>query len=357
MNKSLRLSIPGILLILLGGFLPSAAHAGPSAQSGTTRLAQISNNPCNGGGYVPTGGGRDAYLCNGWGGVQGMIDIPVKTWVTSPAYPLTGIPFYIGIGIDQSSFRTEFPAHDITFPGQIRFFDYKTEIRLVPIRPSSFFNWNYNGVLDYGDSMVYFQSDPRDVSYGYQLHVPEQSDGPYSRPEVIGAPPKHEYYESGIYDNAEDTVVLGVYSSMSSYHADNPTTFKGEPAFRLEVISEYLVQARARWDSYQVWKSVVVGEKTECRPGPSSGGNIECMAIVGGWWQPGHYVTVDIYDYQWGPSTPWNEASDELNWVTAVPGNPGLSIIETNKVAWPDGSIHDHIPILIYQAQPILQKP
>jgi len=143
-----------------------------------------------------------------------------------------------------------------------------------------------------------------------------------------------------------DKVVFSAFSSASSYNAKNPTTYKGEPAFRLEVTSEYLVQARASWDSYQEWVSVKVGEKTECRPGPNSSGNVECMAIVGGWWQPGHYVTVDIYDYQWGAV----HDAGSTDWVP-------VDVIDTNIVAWPDGSIHDHIPILIYQAQPILQKP
>jgi hypothetical protein len=355
MKKSMRLSIPGILLILLGGFLPSAAHAGPSAQSGTARLAQIKSNPCNGGNEGSAGGGRTAFLCNGWRGVQGMIDVPVRTWTTSPAYPLAGVPFKIGIGVDQDSLNTQFPSSDITFPGEIRFFDYRTEIRLVPVKlGSGYFGWNFNGILDYDDSIFYTPSASARDWYGVDLAVPSFYEDPlmYS---ASHNPDNANYYPvlSGLVDGffaRDDTVIFSAYSSMSSYHADNPTTFKGEPAFRLEVTSYYLVQARARWDSYQKWERKKVGEKTECRPGPSSSGNIECMAIVGGWWQPGHYVTVDIYDYQWGASVPWNEVSDGLNWVT-------VDSIDTNKVAWPDGSIHDHIPILIYQAQPILQKP
>lgn len=280
-----------------------------------------------------------------------MIDVPVRTWTTNPDYPLAGVPFKIGIGVDQDSLRTQFPSSDITFPNQIRFFGYTTEIRLVPVKSgSSYFRWNFNGILDYGDSILYTPSKSTKDWYGVDLAVPSfYSDPIMSSASVFS----HEYYPAEYIMVGDervpiptDKVVINAYSSMSSYHADNPTTFKGEPAYRLEVTSYYLVQARARWDSYQEWESVVVGERTECWPGPNSAGNIECMAIVGSWWQPGHYVTVDIYDYRWGPHI----GSGSSDWVT-------VDLIDTNKVAWPDGAIHDHIPILVYQTQPILQKP
>jgi hypothetical protein len=335
-------------LILLGGFLPSAAHAGPSAQSGTTVFSQIKSNPCNGGGEVSAGGGRTAYLCNGWRGVQGLIDVPVKSWATSPEYPLVGVPFKIGVGVDPNYLRTQFPSSNITFPNQIRFFGYRTEIRLLPFVPShSVFEVNYNGTisLEWGDSISYRSENSISDRFGVKLVVPSF----YSDPEVTGIPSSHSdsyYYKSTDDGNTKDSIIFSGYSSSSSYHAKNPTTYKGEPAFSLEVISYYEVKARASWDSYQEWVSVKVGERTECRPGPSSSGNIECMAIVGGWWQPGHYVTEDIYDYQWGAA----HGAGSTDWVK-------VDEIDTNIVAWPDGSIHDHIPILIYQAQPILQKP
>jgi len=348
MNKTLRLSIPGILLILLGGFLPSAAHAGPSAQSGSTVLSQIKNNPCNGGGEVSVGGGRTAYLCNGWSGVQGLIDVPVKSWATSPDYPLVGVPFKIGVGVDPNYLRAQFPSRNITFPNQIRFFGYRTEISLVPFAPDLwFFGGKYNGIIssEFGGSISYRPEITVDDRFGAELVVPSF----YEDPGVAGAPSSHPdsfYYPSTGDGNTKDSVIFSGYSSSSSYHAKNQTTYKGEPAFRLEVISTYRVEARASWDSYQEWERVKVGERTECRPGPSGTGVVDCMAIVGGWWQPGHYVTVDIYNYQWGPA----HAAGSIDWVT-------VDVIDTNKVAWPDGSIHDHIPILIYQAQPILQKP
>ncbi len=350
MKNTLRFSILVILLTLLVGFLPSAAHAGPSAQSEPENpvLSLIRNNPCNGGVEVSAGGGRDAYYCPGWRGAQGMIDAPVKSWATSPDYPLVGVPFRIGIGVDQASLRAQFPAHDITFPGEIRFFGYRTEIRLVPDTPDSwFFNGKYNGIIssEIGGSISYGPENIRSDRFGAELIVPSF----YGDPDVTGAPASHPdsfYYPSSGDGNIKDSVFFAGYSSSSSYHAKNPTTYKGEPAFRLEVTSRYEVLASASWDSYQEWERVKVGEKTECRPGLDNAGAMECMAIVGGWWQPGHYVTTDIYNYQWGAAHP----AGSTDWVT-------VDVIDTNVVAWPDGSIHDHIPILIYQAQPILQKP
>lgn len=350
MNRTLRLSIPGILLVLLGGFLPSAAHAGPSAQSGNPVLSQIRNNPCNGGGEVSAGGGRTAYLCNGWRGVQGLIDVPVKSWATSPEYPLVGVPFKIGVGVDPNYLRTEFPSSDITFPNQIRFFGYRTEIRLLPFVPNpSVFEVNYNGIisLEWGESISYRSENSISDRFGVELVVPSF----YSDPDVTGVPSSHSdsyYYKSTDDGNTKDSIIFPGHSSSSSYHAKNPTNYKGEPAFSLEVISFYEVKARASWDSYQEWVSVKVGERTECRPGPSSTGTFDCANLISTFpfYEPGHYVTVPIYDYQWGAahdagSTDWDP----------------VDVIDTNIVAWPDGSIHDHIPILIYQAQPILQKP
>ena len=348
MNKTLRLLTLGILLTLLVGVLPSAAHAGPSAQVENPRLVQIKNNPCNGGREVSAGGGRTAYLCNGWRGVQGMIDVPVKSWATSPDYPLVGVPFKIGIGVDQNYLRTQFPSGDITFPNQIRFFGYRTEIRLVPIKSGSvFFRWKFNGILDYGDYVFYNNTESPQDWFGSELVVPSF----YTDPDVAGVPSSHpdsDYYPSVGDENVKDSVIFSGYSPLSSYHTKNPTTYKGEPAFRLEVTSDYLVKARARWDSYQEWERVIIGERTECRPGPSSTGTYNCINPISvfPWYEPGHNVTVDIVDYRWGPPT----GSGITDWVKT-------ESINTNKVAWPDGSIHDHIPILIYQAQPILQKP
>ncbi len=348
MNKILRLSILGILLVLLVGFLPSAAQAGPSAQSGNAVLNQIGNNPCNGGRPVSAGGGRTAYLCPGWRGVQGMIDVPVKSWATSPVYPLVGVPFKIGIGVDPNYLRTQFPSGDITFPNQIRFFGYRTEIRLVPIKSGSpFFRWKFNGILDYGDYVFYNNTESPQDWFGSELVVPSF----YTDPDVAGVPSSHpdsDYYPTVGDENVKDSVIFSGYSSLSSYHTKNPTTYKGEPAFRLEVISSYQVEARARWDSYQQWISVKVGERTECRPGPSNTGTYNCINPISTFpfYEPGHYVTVDIMDYRWGAA----HNSGSTDWVI-------VDKIDTNKVAWPDGSIHDHVPILIYQAQPILQKP
>ena len=361
MNKTLRLLTLGILLTLLVGVLPSAALAGPSAQVENPRLVQIKNNPCNGGRPVSAGGGRTAYLCNGWRGVQGMIAVPVKSWATSPDYPLVGVPFKIGVGVNLNSLRTEFPSSNITFANQIRFFGYRTEIKLVPsVLDRWFFEGNYNGIIDFaiGDSISYRPEKSVFDRFGVDLVVPSF----YTDPDVAGVPSSHpdsDYYPSVSDENVKDSVIFSGYSSISSYHAENPTTYKGEPAFRLEVTSDYLVKARASWDSYQEWESVKIGERTECRPGPSSTGTYNCINPISvfPWYERGHNVTVDIVDYRWGSSVPWNEDSDGLNWVTVRDAEGKAIIINTNKVAWPDGSIHDHVPILIYQAQPILQKP
>jgi len=139
---------------------------------------------------------------------------------------------------------------------------------------------------------------------------------------------------------------LSAYASMSSYHAGNPASYRGEPAYRMEITSHHQVQALASWDNYRVWERQFSHNKTVCRPGPDNAGNFDCQAPVGNWYQPGHSVTVPVYVYAWSV---W-KGSGSGDWVSVMD-------INTSAVLWPDGTLHDHFPILVYQSQPILQEP
>ena len=123
--------------------------------------------------------------------------------------------------------------------------------------------------------------------------------------------------------------------------------FKGEPAYRLGVTSRYILKAKASWDYYQEWEFIRNDVKEVCRPGRNAEGLYDCILNPGGHYLNGHTETVTTPVYGWGEKV----RSDNFTKYVAV------FYIETDKVRWPDGTIHDYIPILIYQSQPLLQKP
>jgi len=171
-------------------------------------------------------------------------------------------------------------------------------------------------------------------------------DGIYVPPEPKSASVYGIPYYPVLSDWGDDTLVLRAYATMSSYHAASPSSYRSEPAYRIEIASHRQVQARVSWDSYRVWERQFSHNKTVCRPGPNNAGNFDCLAPVGNWYEPGHSVTIPVYVYDWSAPRPAGSG----DWVTVMP-------INTSSVIWPDGTLHDHVPILVYQSQPILQEP
>jgi hypothetical protein len=149
------------------------------------------------------------------------------------------------------------------------------------------------------------------------------------------------------YKDGSVTVYLGMSALTSSYHAENPSIYKGEPAYRLGVTSVYLLKARATWDYYQEWEYIRTVTRDVCRPGRNAEGLYDCFRNTGDIYLNGHTERVSTDIYGWGDP-------QDTNGGTAY---KDIFIITTNKVRWPDGTIHDHIPILVYQSQPLLQKP
>jgi hypothetical protein len=113
------------------------------------------------------------------------------------------------------------------------------------------------------------------------------------------------------------------------------------------VTSRYILKAKASWDYYQEWIHEYSHDKHVCRPGRNAEGLFDCIQNPGGSYLNGHTVTVPVYISKWGDAVSSNNDT----------GYVDVYFIETNKVRWPDGTIHDHIPVLIYQSQPLLQKP
>ncbi len=345
MKYKMRFPVFIIIVSILLGTLPSGSvQAGNNLLPGDDKLEQIKDYPCVSG--VLHEGGVPYYTCQGWTGAESWITVPITTWETSPDYPIVGVPFLISLG-SVPTIRPgtgsvySFSKNNVTFPGLIDIHGLKTEIRLIPIKgESTFFSWNFNGVLDYDyDTMAFSVNE-------YRNYLGDKTE----YPKIFGEPNPQSASNFGIpyypvMGNVDDTMIIRAYATMSSYHAGNPSSYRGEPAYRMEIASHRQVQAQASWDSYRVWEQQFSHYKQVCRPGPSNAGVFECNASTSGY-IAGHYEEVSVYVYKW--SAPRSGGNGE--WVNVMP-------INTSAVLWPDRTLYDHVPILVYQSQPILQEP
>jgi hypothetical protein len=335
MNNKLRFSILFILLVYLCVSLPSTARAGNNTGSGDHILRRIRFNPCNGDPGIYSGEGSSAMkvVCPGWKGSWAMIRVPLIGWDIAPEYPFVRVPFYLGIGASGILGADNLKKDTITFENQIRFIGYKTEVRLVPIKVTG----DFNGLFSGDPSMLLGAAYIKDLI---------KTDDPLIAELDISSSSEFNYHYSLVTENkyapGVDTTHLAIISSSSSYHAVNPSTYRGEPAYRLGVTTYYMLEAKASWDSYEEW--VEKGDETVCRPGLNSTGMYECLLYPDDWYWTGHYVTRKTYE--------WEKTEDKggTRWVS-------IGTVYTDSVLWPDGTIHDHIPILVYQSQSLLQQP
>ncbi len=337
MKKHYRLSFIFGLLITLSVFVTSPVYAGKNAGSGSNVLNVIKNNPC-GNFYYNTGGTHSVPVatCDGYRAGEASIQVLIRGWDIEPAYPIANVPFSVGIGIDKGSAIVNIPSKaTVTYPNQIKFNGYRTKIYLEPVEV----NGDFNGS---------FLSNPSFTFNDWYVDKIEIDQALVNKTEVFSASDLHSVYKS-YYLVGGDTVYLGMSALTSSYHAANPSIYKGEPAYRLGIISYYLVQASVSWDSYQEWVIVDTRTETVCSPGRNVEGLYDCVQEPGGHYLNGHYTIKTVVKYGWEyPPKPG----------TGYEGpRVSISVIETDKVRWPDGTIHDHIPILVYQSQPLLQKP
>ena len=348
MNKKLRVLILIITVSLLIGTLPStSALAGSRLASsnhgaGQVKLNQITDYPC--GTPLPVHNAVPLFLCSGYGGTGSWIAFPLRTWATEPNYPLANYPFYIALGTTRVQNYFNFPTTNRTYPQMVDIRGIKTEIRLVPIEQDliSILDTNFNGMIDYsyGDHMSVYAGK---LTNRWHDLVEEEFKKLFNPPKVTSVISEKYYHdESG---SAVDTILLRAFSLNSSYFADNPTTYRGEPAYRIVIESYYKVEAKTDWQRHRFWEYLPDGTKTVCKLGPGSSGNFNCVTPGG---QLGHIVTEETYAWKWGP---WHTDGGDSGWKVV---SPGLSV---DSVRWPDGSIHDHIPLVVYQSQPLLTQP
>jgi len=244
-------------------------------------------------------------------------------WVTEPEYPMVGEPFYLGFEPYQGSADFSFPFYNLIWNEKVRVNNFQVELKSVAIQPIP--ELAFNGVLAHDTSM--------DTTITVKKKPAGAAEPPLRSVDVWPT----QYYEG----QNIDTLMMSLFARKSSYHADGPTTFLGEPAYRLQVTSFYRIDARVSWKSYNYWQEEF---NTVCVPGPTGGGIYNCSLFDG---TPGHFTTVD--NSHWGsPQGGYNPGKD--GWQT-------IGFYSTNLVRWPDNRNHDHAPILVFQSQPLLQKP
>jgi hypothetical protein len=314
--------------------MASPAFAGKNAGAGAGVLNTIRNYPC--GDFTYNEGGLHSVplaTCNGHGGAgRSIMQVLIRGWDIEPAYPIANVPFVLGVGIDPISAGLSFQNKAVaTFPDQIRFIGYRTELRLEPVDAPGPIELNGELTLDSSAYFNnYFDLQTMDPKLIIKTEVYSAS--------ILG----NKYYPGG-----NDTFLFGLVGFNSSYNATNPVIHKGEPAYRLGVTSRYILKAMASWDYYQEWEELEPKHKEVCRPGRNAEGLYDCILTPGGRYLNGHTETVLVRVYDWGKKV---STDNDTGYVDVY-------FIETDKVRWPDGTIHDHIPILVYQSQPLLQKP
>lgn len=313
------LRIPAIILVILASCtLASSVEAGATADQ---ILNVLKTNPCIS--TIQSSGGTFSYprvTCNSYKGASSYINLPVPEWVTEPEYHLVGESFYLGFEPYLGSADFSFPLYRLTWNEKIKVNNFRVELKSIAHQPNP--KLAFNGTLAHDASMdttMTIMRKPLDTAKPSLRSV----DGWLS-----------QYYEG----HNIDTLLMSLFARKSSYHAENPTTYLGEPAYRLEVTSWYRIEARVSWSSYQEW---VVDFDTVCVSGPTSSGIYNCTLNDG---TPGHFTTVD--NSHWGVQ----RSGHNGGWQT-------IGIYSTKLVHWPDNRNHDHIPILVFQSQPLLQKP
>lgn len=320
------LRIPAAIIVLLVCCtLASSVQAGAT---GPQIINWVKNNPCVD--IDEYTGGKHSFpviTCESYKGAASSIRLLIPEWKSNPEYHMVGEPFYLGIGQHLNAAGIAFPTNTLIWNEKVKINNFQIKMRSVPIQPQP--DLDFNGI---------FAHDPRMDTTMTVVREP----GGVSKPEVYSGwdiedenlrifyPPGHNKYI--------DTIMMSLIARKSSYHAKDPATYLGEPAYRLEVTSYYRIDVEVSWSSHQFWVEDI---DTVCVSGPTGGGVYNCTLNDGTW---GHYTTVDNSD--WGVF----QAGHNGGWQTEY-------FFNTKLVRWPDNTNHDHIPILVFQSQPLLQKP
>lgn len=327
-GRCLRNLFMALFIFLAGTLLPSST-ARADEDEGLKKLRQVQNHPCLSYIYQQGNSSTLPYVsCLGRKSTRATIYIPIRSITIHPPYPLVSETFHVAVGLDPESAGGSFNSKkvNLTFKNKLKINGYSIEVKLVPVPVMN----RFNGEIQ-GDGSMAYHAPPKGKKQTIpDLPVPSVKDLPYSA---------HYEYIPGI----QTTAQLGMSASMSSYHAEAPVYFQDEPAYPLSATSIWQLEARARWDSFQLWE--YQGTYEVCVWGRNEYGWFECDVGDGDPWWEGHYIEVDRY--AWGNKMISPRSSD---WVP-------VAEVATDLIRWPDGTMHDSYPLHVYQSQPLLQQP
>ncbi len=312
-----------LLAALVCGLAFSPALAGDSAEQ---IIARVKNNPCKTGWDYNPGNlyNLPLFTCRSYGGMNARLNLLVRDWVMDPEYPFVGEHFFLGLGQYGNPNGYSFPSRTLVWDKTVKFVGFQVKLRAVPVETTLS---GFNG---------YFGHDPSIAFATYWEEPTWLTDKETELSLISGADIQEDRYPPG----AKDTTILALIAHNSSYHAGDPTTYQGEPAYRLEVHSTYLIEAKVSYDYYLKW---IVSFQDRCLAGPNSLGVYDCNLTDG---RPGHWTKVD--------TSHWGDTPHDMG---GGGGWKPVQLVETNLVRWPDNRYRDHLPILVYQSMPLLQKP
>jgi hypothetical protein len=322
-------NLAAVLLALLAGTTLFLSTAQADIDEGLKKLRQIQNRPCLSYIYQPGNSTTLPHVsCLGRNSTRATIYIPIRSITVHPPYPLVGETFHVAVGLDPDSAGGVFTSRkvNLTYKDKLKVNGYAIQVRLAPVPVTN----SFNGQLQ-GDGSMAYHAPPRGKNQTIpELSVPGAGDLPYSL-----------HYQND--PDIQTTAQLGMSASMSSYHAEAPVYFQDEPAYSLSATSVWRLEARARWDSYQLWE--YQGTYEVCVWGRNEYGWFECDVGDGDPWWEGRYIEVDRY--AWGRKRISPSSSD---WMP-------VAEVTTDLIRWPDGTVHDSYPLHVYQSQPLLQQP
>lgn len=313
-----------LLAALVCGFAFSPALAGDSADQ---IIARVKNRPCGRGWNYDSGNAYNLplFTCRSYQGVNARLNLLVRDWVVDPQYPFVGEHFFLGLEQYGNPNGYSFPSRTIAWDKKIKIVGFQVKLRAVPVETTLS---GFNG---------YFAHDPSITFATYWEKPTWLTEKETELSLTSGADIQEDRYPPG----AKDTTVLALIAHNSSYHAGDSTTYQGEPAYRLEIHSTYLIEAKVSWDYYRKW---INSFEKRCIAGPNPLGEYDCSLSDG---TPGHEYLADTS--HWDTSKKY-DVGYQGKWKP-------VQLVETNLVRWPDNRYHDHLPILVFQSMPLLQKP
>jgi len=322
--------------VLLGSVLVPASSTASARSLSTGVRDYLEAYPCSA--FTLKQSPPEQVACTGYRGAQARISIPVPYIArVYPQYPVVGLPVILGTGWYPASFgHTSAPRRDL-ITADTRVIGYQVELM---VRAVSFDQSGHNRLYknkERGKALVvgYKETLGRPCSLSTLVTVHKWFGG--IKGELCGIDhenktgykgPKSIHYE--IAGAGEPDWFWGL-SQVTPFRLGT-TSWKGEPAFAVEISSQWLIFARSRWDKLEQREKVDTIEECAWVTNPVTGIN--------------EWICQDVDVYEWkdygAGEGPWRPLVQRISTWTLAPDRATFVKV---------------YPLLIYQSQPLLQAP